>query len=404
MLRFAYAPTTTVGPPTASSNNTKTANTTKTTTTTTTEAKPQLPRSARSRPQTAAALLMLAALMCAVSGGIAAPAPAPAPAQLPATLGDPLASTSVVIHPTVNRTRLQKRHYNGGSIKARFYSELKRTELYWSNACGGNWTGPASDTSVLRPHNRCAQHKKLLRQLQKKARSELNELRTNNKQRQQVNSLKAQVTSSNQAIDISKYRMWSVHSSKYEFLPRLNTTEHQLALRRVHNDLQFYVAAFSYLRHAQLHWDYENIQKQSVLSSELQRLRASARSVLCLVEEAINGTSRLYAPIRKNQRQKMAAPERIKTVPLHLMEKRLHQFQTPLVALHRLAVLVANNESAAQPTKPFELDALFLKYHYMKYLKHITQLLAKQRKRNCTSRPGAVAPRPKLQKKQRPSA
>ncbi|XP_030563036.1 uncharacterized protein LOC115764257, partial [Drosophila novamexicana] len=178
-----------------------------------------------------------------------------------------------------------------------------------------------------------------------------------------------------------------------------------LALRRAHHDLQFYVAAFSYLRHAQLHWDYENLQKQSVLSAELLRYRSSARTVLCIVEEAINGSSRLYAPSpQKHQWHKKLSLHQIKTVPREPMEKRLQKFKTPLVELHRQAVLAARNQPAGEPSKPHHLDALFLKFQYMEYLKHMTQLLAKQRKRDCTSTAQQLATRPKSRQRQQQAA
>lgn len=176
----------------------------------------------------------------------------------------------------------------------------------------------------------------------------------------------------------------------------------QLPLRRVHHDLQFYVAAFSYLRHAQLHWDNKNIRRQSVLSSELLRYRESSRQVLCYVEEAINATNLLYAV---SPRQRLQLP-RIKTIPRVPMERRLSQFKTPLVELHHQAVLAASNKPAAEPQGLQMLDALFLKYQYFEYLKQVTQLLAQHRKKNCISAThktsnSSAKPRAKKQRKQR---
>ncbi|XP_064555835.1 uncharacterized protein upd3 [Drosophila montana] len=398
-------------------NNDKTANTRKTASTTT-SAKPQLPRSSRSRrrPQYFVSVLMLAVLMCQLQqfvrpggggSGLAMAAPAPAPAPVPEATPATLSAILIdnVTTRSANRTRIQKRHYTSISFKERFHRELNSSILDWSNGCGGNWTGSEEDRDPVRANKRCAKHKKLLRTLQNKTGRELRQLRTDNKLRQTVHSMKAQDTGSNQAIDISEHGMWKMHSSQYNFLPRLNASGHQLALRRAHHDLQFYVAAFSYLRHAQLHWDYENLQKQSVLSAELLRYRSSARTVLCIVEEAINGSSRLYAPSpQKHQRHKKLSLHQIKTVPREPMEKRLQKFKTPLVELHRQAVLAARNQPAAEPSKPHHLDALFLKFQYMDYLKHMTQLLAKQRKRNCTSSQQQLATRPKSQQRQQQAA
>lgn len=132
------------------------------------------------------------------------------------------------------------------------------------------------------------------------------------------------------------------------------------------------MAAFSYLRHAQLHWDLDNLQKQSVLSAELLRLRNSARLVLCNFEEAFN-SSRLYAPGHKTLRT-------VKRVP---MEKKLLKLKTPLVELHRQAVLAARGQPAEKPRQPDSLDLRFVKYQYIQYLKHLTKQLAKHPKRNC---------------------
>nr|XP_002055086.2 uncharacterized protein LOC6631994 [Drosophila virilis] len=361
---------------------------------------------------------MLAVLMCQLQqlvrpgdggSGLAMAAPAPAPAPVPDPEATPATLSAILVDNvtsrSANRTRIQKRHYTSVSFKERFHRELNSSVLDWSNGCGGNWTGSDEERNPVRAHKRCAKHKKLLRTLQNKTGRELRQLRTDNKLRQTVHSMKAQDTGSNQAIDISEHGIWKMHSSQYNFLPRLNASGQQLALRRAHHDLQFYVAAFSYLRHAQLHWDYENLQKQSVLSAELLRYRSSARTVLCIVEEAINGSSRLYAPSpQKHQRHKKLSLHQIKTVPREPMEKRLQKFKTPLVELHRQAVLAARNQPAAEPSKPHHLDALFLKFQYMEYLKHMTQLLAKQRKRDCTSSPQQLATRPKSRQRQQQAA
>lgn len=162
------------------------------------------------------------------------------------------------------------------------------------------------------------------------------------------------------------------------------------------------MAAFSYLRHAQLHWDSKNIRRQSVLSAELLRYRESSRQVLCYVEEAINATNLLYAA---SSRQRLQLP-RIKTIPRVPMERRMSQFKTPLVELHRQAVLAARNLPSAEPQGLQMLDALFVKYHYLEYLKQVTQLLTRHRRKSCVSATpkapsSAAKPRPKKQRKQR---
>ncbi|XP_060662756.1 uncharacterized protein LOC132795858 [Drosophila nasuta] len=392
-----------------SNNNNKTANTRETTTAT------QTANAARRRPTisiksfTSTQLLLLSILMSQLHQfagggiGIAMAAPAPTPASVSASASPPTAASHV-------RLRLQKRE-DTLSFKQRFRLELNSSVLEWSNGCGGNWTGPANESRVVRPQKRCAKHKKLLRTLQNKTGLELRQLKFENIHRH-----------GNEAIDISKHDQWKVQSSQYNFLPRLNSSSKNF-LRRVHHDIQFYVASFSYLRHAQLHFDYENWQTQSALSAELLRYRTSARNILCLVEEAINATNRLYAPSlnqsqqgqqqqQQQQKQQLLSPGvvgSIKTVSRMAMEKRLLQFKTPLVELHNQAVLAAGNKAAAKPQEPHVLDALFLKFQYIEYLKHLTKALAKQRtKRKCKAKAAAkkqtqprVKSRAKHQQKQK---
>ncbi|KAH8387772.1 hypothetical protein KR093_009447, partial [Drosophila rubida] len=370
------------------SNTSKTANTREPAATTQTA-------TARRRP--IHSLLLLGLLMSQLhqfaGGGLyaaAAPAPAPAPTTAPpaapaaaAVAASSAASLSSSSSSSL-RTRLQKRDHNI-SFKQRFHLELNSSVLEWSNGCGGNWTG--NEPHLQRPHKRCAKHKKLLRTLQNKTGQELRQLNDENTLRHPVSSHSAPDTSSSQAIDISSYEQWKVQSSQYKFLPALNNNSDHLPLRRVHHDLQFYVASFSYLRHAQLHYDYEYLQTQSVLSAELLRYRSSARNVLCLVEEAINATNRLYTA---SAQPKSLKQQRIRTVQRAPMEKRLQQFKTPLVELHRQAVRAARNQPAAEPQEPHLLDALFLKYHYIQYIRHITHVLVNQRKKQCRSAPATA--------------
>ncbi|XP_026847031.1 uncharacterized protein LOC113566277 [Drosophila persimilis] len=158
-----------------------------------------------------------------------------------------------------------------------------------------------------------------------------------------------------------------------------------LNLRHVHRDLQFYVGAFSYLRHAQLHWDYSNTQTESVMSAELGRLRKSARRVLCSVEVAINATNRLYASKGQKNSRRAVPLLHSKILSRELMEKRLQQFKTPLVQLHHEAALAARSLPAKQPTQSVQLavDARFVKFEYVQYLNNAWKILARQRKQLC---------------------
>ncbi|XP_030245793.1 uncharacterized protein LOC115565007 [Drosophila navojoa] len=392
----------------SSSNNSKTGNTRKrrdtptTTTTTARGARPQhqeQEQSARRRrppqsTQSAAkwrSLLMLALIMAqlqellrsgnAGSGAglaLALAAPAATAAAAATAVAPPAPQTTPLIdsaaklaaaRQTRRTRRMQKRH-ESISFKMSFQRELRNTVPDWSNSCGGKWTGPdRSPPPVLTRRQRCL--KKWLRTLRNKTRRELVQLRDDNALRHLEHSVKAQDTAVVQAIDISKQDTWSLHNSQYDFLPRVNVSK-QLSLRHAHHDLQFYVAAFSYLRHAQLHWDLDNLQKQSVLSAELLRLRNSARLVLCNFEEAYN-SSRLHAPNHRPLRT-------VKRVP---MERKLRNLKTPLVELHRRAVLAAHGQPTERPREPNSLDLRFVKYQYIQYLKHMTKLLAKQSKRNC---------------------
>ncbi|XP_017135798.1 uncharacterized protein LOC108151612 [Drosophila miranda] len=322
----------------------------------------------RSRLHRIGSLLTLAVLMYQLqqfahpgSGGIAA-APTPSPS---------LNATYLAPPPDLLK-RLRKRH-NLGNFRQRFQRELNGsiTRVDWENTCGGNWTGPED---WVRPAKRCKKRQLVIHALQNHTRSELRSLRAENKD-----------TATTKAIDISQQRKWALHSGTYKFLPRLNASSPQLNLRHVHRDLQFYVGAFSYLRHAQLHWDYSNTQTESVMSAELGRLRKSARRVLCSVEVAINATNRLYASKGKKNSRRAVPLLHSKILSRELMEKRLQQFKTPLVQLHHEAALAARSLPAEQPIQSVQLavDARFVKFEYVQYLNNAWKILARQRKQLC---------------------
>ncbi|KAH8362388.1 hypothetical protein KR200_001199, partial [Drosophila serrata] len=270
--------------------------------------------------------------------------------------------------------RLQKRHgHPPATFRERFQLELNASnaQLDWVNTCGGKWH--ARRTQHKRPTNVCKKRQMALQSLQNQTGRELRTLQAEDKSRNTTNSIRELGTGTNKAIDISKLRKWELHRQHYKFLPRLNDTGKQLNLRHVHRDLQFYVAAFSYLRHANLHWDYVNLQAETAMSADLKRMRTAAGRVLCNVEMAINVTRRRQSPI--------GGPSSFKVVPLALMEKRLQQFKTPLVQLHLQASRAARNEAVEppQPSAKLPVDALFAKYEFVQYLKSVRRILARQR-------------------------
>lgn len=65
----------------------------------------------------------------------------------------------------------------------------------------------------------------------------------------------------------------------------------QISLRRWHRQTQIYVAAFEYLRRAQLHFDYTKDSQESPFARELYELMKDARNMLCNLEHAINNTT-----------------------------------------------------------------------------------------------------------------
>ncbi|XP_033150276.1 uncharacterized protein LOC117134915 [Drosophila busckii] len=340
-------------------------------------------------------LLMLAILMCQLqqllrpssggggcSGGVALAAPAPTHSRTHThTHTDELLHELVHIgSSSAHSRRLHKRHDDN---KAAFYRELNSSVLDWSNTCTGTWE--EQNRPTVRPHKRCAEHKKLIKFLISNITTGMSEL-------------------SSKDANISELLLFR---SQYKFLPQLKARAKPLRLRRLHNELQMYVASFSYIYVAQQHWEYENQQKTSELSMELLRFRRNARWVLCSVEEAINATNGLYG---KQQ-------PRLKTVPRALMERHLSHFTTPLVQLHGNATLAARNQTYvhSHQINHIRQDAQFLQHHYLKYLKRMTRLLAKQSRRSCKRQANAKVssssssssktsklPRPAKRQRQRP--
>ncbi|KAH8235612.1 hypothetical protein KR032_003803, partial [Drosophila birchii] len=284
----------------------------------------------------------------------------------------PTADTSSTVVAVAKR--LQKRHgHPPATFRERFQLELNASnaQLDWVNTCGGKWHG--RKMQLKRPIHVCKKRQMALQSLQNQTGRELRTLQAEDKSRNTTSSIRELATGTNKAINISKLRKWKLHRQHYTFLPRLNNSSKQLNLRHVHRDLQFYVAAFSYLRHANLHWDYVNLQAESAMSADLKRMRTAAGRVLCNVEMAINATRR--------RQSSNSGPSSFKVVPLALMEKRLQQFKTPLVQLHRQASLAARNEAVEPPPPSAKLpvDALFAKYEFVQYLKSIRRILDRQR-------------------------
>ncbi|KAH8288173.1 hypothetical protein KR054_006645, partial [Drosophila jambulina] len=272
--------------------------------------------------------------------------------------------------------RLQKRHgHPPATFRERFQLELNASnaQLDWVNTCGGKWHGKwkAQHKQLT---NVCRKRQVVLQSLQNQTGRELRTLQAEDKSRNTTSSVRELATGTNKAIDISKLRKWELHKQHYKFLPRLSNSSKQLNLRHVHRDLQFYVAAFSYLRHAKLHWDYVHLQAESAMSADLKRMRTAAGRVLCNVELAINATRR--------RQSSSSGPSSFKVVPLALMEKRLQQFKTPLVQLHLQASRAARNEAVEPPPQSAQLhvDALFAKYEFVQYLKSVRRILSAQRK------------------------
>ncbi|XP_016979625.1 uncharacterized protein LOC108044962 [Drosophila rhopaloa] len=342
----------------------------------------------RRRPKGIWSLLTLALVMSQLlhfpcSGGGCGVSAAPTP--------DPATTSTSAPSFIVPLKHLQKRSHSGVTFWLRFQEELKasRSHLEWENTCGHNRTG--LNPKRNRQAKRCKKRQMILQNLQIETARNLRHVQSEDKARTTTNPDQL-ATNNSKALDIMKRRKWTLHKVNYKFLPRLNNSSQQLNLRHVHRDLQFYVGAFSYLRHAKMHWDYANLQAESVLSEELLRMRTSARQVLCSVEGAINLTNLLYGrqppskARQQRQKKRQASPlVTYKIIPLKLMEKRLQQFKTPLVELHHQATLAASGAEVAPPpaTNDLQVDALFVKMEFVQYLKSIRKILDGQRKQLC---------------------
>ncbi|XP_017074332.1 uncharacterized protein LOC108110005 [Drosophila eugracilis] len=288
---------------------------------------------------------------------------------------------------------LQKRS-QAVNFRMYFQQKLNASSVHrdWENTCGHKPTG------LNETHNkakRCKKRQMILQKLQSQTGRELKSVQGEDKARTTTNS-DHMAGVRIKALDISNKHKWVLHKVNYKFLPRLNISSQQLNLRHVHRDLQIYVGAFTYLRNVNLHWDLANLQAKSVLSDELDRMRKSARDMLCSVEEAINLTNLLYAPNRQRAQKQLGQKKRrqaqpvvtYKILPRHLMEKRLQQFKSPLVQLHQQATLAARGEDVPPPqdTNDLEKDALFAKLKFVQYMKSVRKILSSQRKNLCKVR------------------
>jgi len=108
-------------------------------------------------------------------------APAPAPHHIPSLISTspspeagPLSSllklttSPVIVTDKIasnNRTRRVQRRHREMSFNQRFHMELNSSTLDWSNGCGGNWKGREEDSNMVRPHKRCAKHKKVCKSI-----------------------------------------------------------------------------------------------------------------------------------------------------------------------------------------------------------------------------------------------
>ncbi|KAH8409028.1 hypothetical protein KR009_005438, partial [Drosophila setifemur] len=367
---------------------------TKTKTEPETEPLPPPPSSVdRRRPNRIWSLLVFALIMCqlqqiahpgggggggAIFSGLGGVAAAPLSASTPSPSISPISATAAELGGTSNlQKHLQKRHHPALSFRQRFQREMNssRSQLDWQNTCGGNWPGPEK---IVRTAKRCKKKQMIMKVLANQTGKELRRLQGEDKARATTNSERELATGANKVIDISNMRQWFFHSSQYKFLPRLNASSQQLNLRHVHRDLQFYVGAFSYMRHAKLHWDFANLQTESAMAGDLERIRGFARAVLCSVELAINATNRLYPAHSGKVKERL-----FRTMSRQLMEKRLQQFKTPLVQLHSQAASAARGLEVEPPTSHFDqlaTDALFAKRELVKYVRTIRQILKRQRK------------------------
>ncbi|EDW75120.1 uncharacterized protein Dwil_GK20003 [Drosophila willistoni] len=165
---------------------------------------------------------------------------------------------------------------------------------------------------------------------------------------------------------------YDLFRSQYQnFLPNLRAKkDKKLQLRNIHRNLEFYVAAFSYLRHAQLLADMESSNYESVISSDLERLRSSARSMLCNVDTTIMEINRL-AVQAKRQKNNIIQKIPLKTMPKLTMERRLGNFKTDIVELHKLAIDVAKH-GASIPPQMLETTQLALDKYVISVLDYIS--------------------------------
>ncbi|EDV46573.2 uncharacterized protein Dere_GG19156 [Drosophila erecta] len=300
-------------------------------------------------------------------------------------------SSSHLDHPK----HLQKHARSAAYFRLTFQQELNASSAHldWENTCNLKPTGLNETHSKTK---RCKKRQRVLQILQNQTGRELRGIQAEDRARITTNADK-QATNNTKTLDIVEKKKWRFYKGNYRFLPRLNVTSKQLNLRHAHRDLQIYVGAFTYMRNIKLHWDLANLKAKSVLSDELDRMRKSAREVLCSVEETINLTNLLYTPSRPRAQQPRGHKKRRQAPPVvtykilsrKLMEKRLQQFNStvvPLVPLHQQATLAARGEDVPAPPDDLmvlEQHALFTKLKFVQYLKSIRKILAKQRRNLC---------------------
>ncbi|XP_037940788.1 uncharacterized protein LOC119673798 [Teleopsis dalmanni] len=239
-------------------------------------------------------------------------------------------------------TRINKR-YAEDSWHSIYAKEGVSQSIEWSNPCNGVWVETKSPVQPV---------KTSLRWLQSNVSRELKTLRA----------------TTNSAINATNMRSWPKNS--HNFLPVIKLNSN-VALRRWHRYLQIHVAAFTYLRRAEMHWDQHVLQHASPIYLELDKLKESALSVLCEIETAINNTSVNTHKSRRN----------IKTIKRAAMEKKL-EFQSHLkhVFGHKW-----DTQQSKELHELISTDLKVAKHRYLSMLRAMLKVL-----RSHITRPGPV--------------
>ncbi|XP_068159717.1 uncharacterized protein upd3 [Drosophila tropicalis] len=297
-----------------------------------------------------------------------------------------------VLSGTSNNT-LRLKRYSDKSLKEKFRLALNTTFLDWSQACGTprSSVNKLNKLKIREKIKTFKLHRKrqwLLKLMQNHTRFVYRDLHDDDLRRNISNVSTDKANDDLKAFDYREMDSpaYDLFRSQYQnFLPSLRAKkDKKLQLRNIHRSLEFYVAAFSYLRHAQLLADMESSNYESVISADLERLRLSARSMLCNVDTTIMEINRL-AVTAKHQKNNIIQKIPLKTMPKLTMERRLGNFKTDIVALHKLAMSVAKHGASIPPqmleTTQLPLDVRFVKYEYIEYLNDLLQLLNRQRKK-----------------------